>query len=156
MVRLCAFRRCQRFICRLLIGVLVFAQLAIAAYACPALAQLHEAATDHPVVAMADTGKAAALPSGTSDAPTEAAAMPPGCDQMDSSAPQLCAEHCRFGQQSADHAPALTVPAAVPTTLYILPVQPEPPGPVRPAADMALEQVAASPPLAVLHCCYRI
>ena len=53
-------------------------------------------------------------------------------DQIDDSAANLCVEHCRFGQQSADHASAPTVPAALLTTLYTLPVLPEPPGHARP------------------------
>ncbi|CAN7768930.1 hypothetical protein LJR084_007505 [Variovorax sp. LjRoot84] len=136
-------RDLRRFVCRLLIGVLVFAQMAIAAYACPTLSAAPESLS---MVAM-DASVAAT--------PGEEAAMV-GCDQIDNSAPNLCAEHCRFGQQSADHTPAPTVPAALLTTLYTLPVQPEHLGHVRPPADMELEQVAASPPLAILHCCFRI
>ena len=133
----------KRFVGRLLIGVMVFAQMAIAAYACPALLS-----GDRP------DGMAMTV-SHTSSAATEDGVMA-GCDQMDRGAANLCAEHCRFGEQSADHSPAPTVAAALLTALYILPVQPEPIGHVRLRADMDTERVAASAPHAILHCCFRI
>ena len=81
-----------------LIGLLLFAQLAVASYACPGLSGM------------------ASMPAGA--APGAAvAAMPPGCDQIDPNAANLCAEHCHYGQQSADTASAPVVLAAIPTLL---------------------------------------
>ncbi|VTU31380.1 hypothetical protein SRS16CHR_04867 [Variovorax sp. SRS16] len=150
----------KRFVCRLMLGVLVFGQMAIAAYACPALSGAPQSL---PMMAMGasvatmpgdEAGASMAVSSDTSAAPDVVAMT--GCDQIDDSAANLCAEHCRFGQQSADHAAAPTVPAALLTTLYTLPVQPEPVGHGRPSADWKFKHVTASPPLAILHCCFRI
>src|SRR5438093_1051861 len=82
-------RALSRSICRVLIGVFLFAQLAVAGYACPGLGQ------------------------GTSQA-AEARAMPAGCDQMDRDTANLCAEHCHFGQQSSDTAPMPVAIAPLP------------------------------------------
>ncbi|KGH21593.1 hypothetical protein [Comamonas thiooxydans] len=153
-------RAFRQFVCRLMLGVLVFGQMAIAAYACPALSgapqSLPTMAMNAPVAAMLgdDAGASMAVSLDTS-ATADMAAMA-GCDQIDDSAANLCVEHCRFGQQSADHASAPSVPAALLTTLYTLPVLPEPPGHARPSADFKFQRVAASPPHAILHCCFRI
>jgi hypothetical protein len=74
---------------------------------------------------------------------------------MDPSFANLCAEHCRQGQQS-DHAATLTVPAALLTALYITPLAPAPVAVLRPAADATRRLVAAAPPHTILHCCFRI
>ncbi len=74
---------------------------------------------------------------------------------MDPEFANLCAEHCHHGQQS-DRAATLTVPAALLTALYITPLAPEPAVAPRPAADTTSALAAASPPLAILHCCFRI
>jgi len=128
-------RELRRLVCQLLAGMLLFAQLAVAAYACPGLA------AEVPAVA--------------------AASMPemPGCDQMDPDAAALCAEHCRFGQQSADAAPQPAVQAATPTLLYLLPDLPllavGPGGAFHASPDAAVP--AAPPPShAILHCVLRI
>ena len=83
----------------------------------------------------------------------------PGCDDMvgamDSESPNLCAEHCKQGNQS-DQASTLTVPVALLTALYT--TTPALPGkaPPRPTAATLSALVAASPPHAILHCVYRI
>jgi hypothetical protein len=123
-----------------LIGVLLFAQLAVAAYACPGLA------AKAPVAAMASAEVAVDV-------------QMPDCDDMvgamDPESANLCAEHCKQGKQS-DQAPTLTVPLAMLTALYTTP--PTLPGnaPPRPAAATLSALVAASPPHAILHCVYRI
>lgn len=150
-------RMFRRFVCRLMLGVLVFGQMAIAAYACPALSGMPQS-----VPTMALNASAAAMPGDAADASMavspDMAAMSDmaSCDQIDDNAANLCVEHCRFGQQSADHASAPTVPAALLTTLYTLPVLPEPLGHGWPSADSKFQRVAASPPHAILHCCFRI
>lgn len=153
-------RMFRRFVCRLMLGVLVFGQLAIAAYACRALSGMPQS-----LPTMALNASAAAMPGDEAGAAmavspdmvatSDMAAMA-SCDQIDDNAANLCVEHCRFGQQSADHASAPTVPAALLTTLYTLPVQPEPLGHGWPSADVIFRRVAASPPHAILHCCFRI
>lgn len=128
-----------RTLCRTLIGVVLFAQLAIAAYACPGMSS-----------AAAGTMQMSSIDE--SQQAVDCAGM---AGPMDSSFANLCAEHCRHGQQS-DHAPTLNVPAAVLTALYITPLAPEPFVASRPAADATSALAAASPPLAILHCCFRI
>ncbi|MEJ7687886.1 MAG: hypothetical protein WKG52_13325 [Variovorax sp.] len=129
---------------RALIGALLFAQMAIAAYACPGLAP-ELAAEMH-------------LSLNTASVQTADAAAVADCSDMagsmDPSSPNLCAEHCRYGQQS-DLAPTLAVPAVILTTLNITPY----------AADVAQRPLrtaivtsaltSADPPHAILHCCSR-
>ena len=131
-----------RGVARGLVGVLLFAQMAIAAYACPGLAS-----------AMASDMQ-------RGDASVAAATVQMvNCDDMvgtmDPTSANLCAEHCKLGQQS-DQAPTLNVPAAVLTALYATPLVPATAPPPRIAAATMSALVAASPPHAILHCVYRI
>lgn len=149
-------RAVRRFVCEVMLGVLVFCQMAIAAYPCPALSGSPQS---HLISAM--TAPAASLPeeAGASMAvwsdTSDMAAMV-GCNQIDDSAVNLCTEHCRFGQQSADHASVPIVSAALLTVLYPSPVQLEPLGRDWPLANSKFKHVGASPPHAILHCCFRI
>lgn len=140
-------RQFLRTICRALIGVVLFAQLAVSAYACPGLSlaagmkmQMASAAASDAAMATAD-GQA------------------PNCEDMagpmDPAFANLCAEHCHHGQQS-DQAATMTVPAALLNALYVTPQAAEPAAPPRPAADATSALVAASPPRTILHCCFRI
>jgi hypothetical protein len=124
-------RALSKLICRVLIGVFLSAQLAVAGYACPGLGQ----------------GSPQAV---------EAQGMPAGCEQMDRDTANLCAEHCHFGQQSSDTAPMTVVFAPVPALLYVLPADGEADADGRPlpSADPQIE--AAPPPHAILHCVLRI
>jgi hypothetical protein len=128
-----------------LAGVLLSAQIAVAAYACP--------------------GAAAAMSGEPQETPASAASAPvatPHCEGMngatgtalDPAAPNLCAEHCKYGQQS-DNGATLQVPAAVPALLYAAPTLPDPGAPRASAASISA-LVAASPPHAIAHCVYRI
>ncbi len=140
-----------RTVARGLVGVLFMAQLAIAAYACPALASGGaNMSMPEQSASSAERGQADA---GTSMAPSS------GCGDMvgamDPSSPNLCAEHCKQGQQS-DKAPTLNAPVAMLTALYAKPVAPEMAPPPRPAAATLSALVAASPPHTILHCVYRI
>lgn len=145
-------RSLVRMVARSLVGALFFAQMTVAAYACPGLSAALAAGMQMPVAGVS-LGKAGDTSVST---PT---AQRPNCDDMagamDPSSANLCAEHCRQGQQS-DQAPTLTVPAAVLTALYATPLVPETAPPLRPAAATMSELVAASPPHAILHCVFRI
>ncbi len=44
--------------------------------------------------------------------------MPADCGEVDPQAANLCAEHCKQGQQSADHTPSPAVAPALLTALY--------------------------------------
>jgi hypothetical protein len=136
-------RSFARRLARCLAGVLFLAQMTIAAYACPGLssaaaASQVEASSDPRVAAMA--------------------AQMPDCSDMagamDPDATSLCAEHCKYGQQS-DHASTLVVPAVILNALYTMPVDPPAPLP-RSAAALTGVPVAASRPHAILHCVFRI
>ncbi len=125
----------KRFVCRLLLGVLLFTQGVLAAYACPGW---------------------------TGDPDQSLAAMPANCDQMgsktamDADTPNLCLAHCLSGQQSNDHPHAPTVQAVMISVLTIeLPDLKAQAASGR-AAIVEPVPVAASPPHTILHCCFRI
>ncbi|VTY36553.1 Uncharacterised protein [Xylophilus ampelinus] len=145
-------RRLVQLIARGLIGMLLFAQLSIAAYACPALSSAAMDTT--PVASMPMAGDTTAIVEVSDDVTTQS----PPCRDMvgmtDAASANLCAEHCKFGQQS-DHASTLTIPVALLAPLLVTPWAPDTTQPPRPAAASLSALVAASPPHAILHCVYR-
>ncbi|TMH33734.1 MAG: hypothetical protein E6H58_07870 [Betaproteobacteria bacterium] len=126
-------RRFMPLLCRALIGVMLFAQMAVAAHACPQMA----ASMSHQPEQMVDAADAASDPS----------------DQPVSNA---CLEHCRHGQQSADHTSAPVLPAALLVGLYTLPAVIDAFDAARARAAPDGGATAAPPPHAILHCCLRI
>ena len=141
-------RQAARWMARLLVGALVFAQLAVAAYACPALSPTHAPAKAPAMAGDMDVDDIA--PPGAQAADCGGMVGP-----IDPSSANLCAEHCKQGQQS-DKVAALNLLAAVHRPLYVLPPPPDVAPPACPAAGTASALVAASPPHAILHCVYRI
>ncbi len=143
-----------RMVARGLIGLLLFSQVAIAAYACPALsAGLPGGSASAISTPMAQDAVAA-----TDDASGSAVQGSPCADMVgatDTTSGNLCAEHCKYGQQS-DHSSTLTVPAVLLSAIYPLtPWVPETAPPARPAAASLSALVEASPPHAILHCVSR-
>lgn len=135
-------RALRKAVSRLLIGSLLFAQLAIAAYACPALPSTEAVST------MTGASERAA-----STVPAPMA----GCEEIDPGASPLCTGHCQQGQQSVDTTPVPGPHTAIATFLYSLavgPVQLLPVARSRSVADVGLA-VAPSPPHAILHCVFR-
>ena len=133
-------------ICRALIGVLLFAQLAVSAYACPGL-------TPKATAMGADMGMS--MPVAHPSADSDRAAS--GCNQMDPDAANLCLEHCRAGHQSSDTAPVPVHYATTPALLYVIPTEPEllaDSSPSLLAADPLIS--SAPPPHAILHRVLRI
>jgi hypothetical protein len=129
-----------RSVARLMAMVLVFAQLAVSAYACPRL-QPVSSAPESP----------ASAPMVMSEDGSDCA----GRMALDPASPTLCAEHCKVGQQS-ERAWTVSVPPALLNALYPL-APPRATSPVpRSTAAPPDALVAASPPHAVLHCVYRI
>jgi len=135
----------RKWVCHVMVGVVVFAQMSIAAYSCPAT-----------------SGSAQGPLGGTPTAGsvlTGQDGMSPGADSlpepMHPSSPALCAAHCDFGNQSADHASTPTAQPALITTVYFLPALAVPSVPAGDAFDQPGPQSACSPPLAILHCCFR-
>ena len=107
---------------------LVFAQLAIAAYACPAMAQTIEAA--------------------------QQAATPP-CQDMDMDQPALCQAHCHDSEQNVNVVlAALAVPGFVPGLIVMIDSVAQILLPARPASPSLLH--STSPPLSIRNCCFRI
>ena len=133
-----------------LIGALLFAQMAIASYACPALASPMRMQMPSGESTTRDLTKPALSAEGSQ-------AM--NCEDMagavDNSNGTLCAEHCRFGQSSSD-TPTITVPMALLSLLYSVPPAPEPVAAPHTAAGRPGVLGAAAPPHAILHCCWRI
>src|SRR5476649_234375 len=113
---------------------LLFAQLAVSAYACPVLDKPHTLEA----VSMANM---------------------PGCTDMsmDKSSPALCAAHCDTGHQSADTSSTPAVHPFVASSLEVVLPRIE-----RAYLSLAssLESVpltrATAPPLVIQHCCFRI
>ena len=132
-------RAIRKSISLVLMGVLLFAQLAVASYSCPRLGGMDPASMSVSVPELMSVG------------------MAPGCDQLDPEAANLCAEHCHQGQQSADTAASPAVSAAIPTLLYLIPTEPQHlPGSGRSAPAVGDSVVAApEPPHAILHCVFR-
>ncbi|MEP7282123.1 MAG: hypothetical protein ABI696_09105 [Rubrivivax sp.] len=136
-------RSWRRSIARLLVGVLLFGQFMVAAYACPSAVSGSTFAT-----ATHASGAADVAPDGIS----------PDCDgamwAADAALPNLCAEHCKAGHQS-DRAQHVSVPIirSVAWTMHLPPPRTEPRR--RAAACAPGERAAAAPPLAILHCVRR-
>lgn len=128
-------RRWLRNIGRSAIGVLLFAQMAIAAYACPTLTSTQAA-----------------------DGVVIASAHGPDCDDlvgaMDPAATNLCAEHCKSDQKSAQTS-TVTVPAALLSVRYEAPPLPALAPPPRATAVSMDALLAGKPPHAILHCVSR-
>jgi hypothetical protein len=145
-------RQLLRWICRALIGTILFAQLAVSAYACPGLSAAGGIAMQQTVPAATATASL-----GGDGVTTEPMAM--HCENMTgpmgSSFANLCAEHCHQGQQISDAA-TMTVPAAILSVLYLAPVCPACLAALRPAAQAASARVVVSAPHTILHCCFRI
>lgn len=87
------------------IAVVLFAQLAVAAYACPTIA--------------GPANIIAAAPAG------ELHAAMPGCEMLDIGNPNLCLQHCQAGDQSVQTSTPVEIPAfaAFATTAVIELVQ---------------------------------
>ncbi|TAL71639.1 MAG: hypothetical protein EPN79_04250 [Burkholderiaceae bacterium] len=145
----------RREICRLLIGVIVSTQLAVAAYACSGTAritQLEQIQPANAAAAMAGHNGASPVSSYPGAAANQGAM---GFGGLDPALPNLCAAHYQYGQQSADHAPAPAVPAALLTSLYTLAPPGDSSGYVGSRAGPSGLLAVADPPHAVLHCCLR-
>ena len=131
-------RSTSKTISRMLIGVLLLAQFAVASYACP---KMH--------------GMAGTTTVSSANTPV---AMPPGCDQAEPASANLCSEHCRYGEQTSDTAPVPLVSPPILALLYSIPLEPQltlGSGRLSAAAD-ARWIAAPEPPHAILHCVFRI
>lgn len=148
-------RRFLRSVAGVLIGILLFAQMAVAAYACPGVS-LSATAQMPSMELVKSSSDGAALPVASNQAtPRESMGDGIAPVAMDPQNANLCAEHCKVGQQS-DQASTLTVPAALLMALYFAPLVHAPMAELHLAAATPSALVAASPPHTILHCCFRI
>jgi len=121
---------------------LLCAQMAVAAHAC---AKAAPAALTAQTTTAADSSGDGAMPD---------CHEPMGA--TDPANANLCAEHCKQGQQSDRASLAMAVPPALLNALYETPAAATPPR-ARPMAGAWLSAlVAASPPHALAHCVLRI
>lgn len=118
--------------CAALLGLcaLLFANLSVAAYACPGAV------------------------SGSQPAAT---AMPDGCPDRDTDQPNLCKAHCATGQQQTTQAatdlPPLPLVHGLIATLFVLPFARS--APSADAVGATLSRNTA-PPITIRNCCFRL
>jgi hypothetical protein len=112
---------------------ILFMQLAVAAYACPALGVQHASAA------------------------ARMSADMPGCHEMDPVRPSLCDAYHQADSQSLDKPapPALPPFLAVGFGQPLLSLDLSPPADITFADPPFLKRTTA-PPLAIRHCCFRI
>ncbi|MDE2593413.1 MAG: hypothetical protein KGL57_04180 [Burkholderiales bacterium] len=137
----------RRLICRLMIGVMLLAQISIAAYACPGLAASMAMQSD--LTAMTSDS----LPVDMADC-DQMAEMPDMATSMDKALPNLCAEHCHQGHQS-DQTQVLALPAVALISLYTVDQIVCTSELAWPTLAQYVPLAAAPPPLSILHCCFR-
>lgn len=149
----------KRSIRRLLLGVLVSAQLVIAAHACagnsPMLTRSQDQAAGAVIAALQLDPTAPGAPApGASGNPGDGTDA--GCTRVDPALPNLSIGRGPCGQQSADLGSALVLPAALLTPLYTLSPLGEMSERIGPASRARGSPAVADPPHATLHCCLRI
>lgn len=134
-------RAIRHFLCQLMAVVLLFAQMAVAAYACSG--------------ALVSAGHLSAVPMAMASGDAGQASH---CEQMGGSSKALCLEHCHGAQQSADTASPPGVQAALPLLLYVLPAVPLEYNAGLTLVEASFDGASASPPPphAILHCVLRI
>ncbi len=144
---------CRSFkqqVCRVLTGMLLFSQLAVAAYACPGIS----------AAALFDRNQGQSVAAAAMGEQANSVTL--SCEQMDRAlqtdrtTQNLCSEHCKYGQQSADRASMPIPPAVLLTTLYTTPLLSEAAIRIQPLAALEASPPATSPSHTILHCCFRI
>ena len=146
MRKLLMTRAMTRTLARTLLALYLFAQMLVAAHACPAMSP-----NDAGKLMSAEAAAHAVVPA----PPTahDGGGMA-GCDEAQHSA-NLCAAHCQAGDQNTDSAQVPAVPANFLSSFYVVLV---------PSSTSELDRnskpseavAAIPPPHAILHCCFRI
>ena len=125
----------NRLICAVTAALLLFAQFAVASYACP-----NQHMTGVAPIATA----------------TEADDAANGCDAVDSVNPNLCLQHCQTGNQLPDAAASASPSASSSPMLEVaLPAQADIADLLTVYAGDLLTRDTA-PPLNIRNCCFRI
>lgn len=125
-------RSLRQWICKFMVGVILLAQMSIAAYACPRTS-----------TAMSMDMVGCEQMAGSMDM------------DMDKAFPNLCAEHCHQGHQS-DMTQVPSLPAIALISLYTVTQATADQAPSRPWLPDHVPLAAPPPPLSILHCCFRI
>ncbi|HNF92681.1 MAG TPA: hypothetical protein PKZ67_10810 [Accumulibacter sp.] len=135
-------RHFKQLICHLLIGVFLFAQMAVVSYACPQSSPVGLNQVSVSIMSSDDNP--------SMDIP----ACCDGMERPDMANPNLCTEHAHFGQLN-DQTQIPTLPAILLTSLYVVSTASELNFRFPPAA-LANFLAESFPPHAILHCCFRI
>jgi len=135
-------------------ALLLYSQLAIAAYACPGWIPASPMAVEPAEAVAVELASVAGLPAFVEPAPAPPAHCEDSVGTTDPLFAKLCAEHCQYGKQNGQP-PPLSVPVA-----WLMPMYD-----VTPIADDALpahrtptdpaRRSASEPPHAIVHCCLR-
>ena len=137
-------RTIRHIFARAMIAALLFEQMMVAAYACPAI-------SSQPSLAQAARPAVAAV----SDTAQQAAEMPADCGGMTFDSPNLCAAHCQAGDQNVDGAQTPAAPACMLSSFYVVQITSPSSGLDRHSTSREFVY-AIPPPHAILHCCFRI
>ena len=121
-----------RLIAQLVVGALLFTQLALAAHTCPNMA------------------------GGPDGRMSAGQAAPAALRCIETAQPDLCAAHCEFGQQNADAKSVPTPTPMHPAGYYMLGPRAHDGGNGEPAELAVRSPWPVHPPHAILHCCLRI
>lgn len=155
-------RSIKQLVCRVLTGMLLFSQLAVAAYACPGIPAAafldwnqSQSLAVSPLAAK-DAGELAAADNAQANGAALSCEKMDRAVQTDRTTQNLCSEHCKYGQQSADRASTPIPPAVLLTTLYTTPLLSEAAIRIQPLAALESPPPATSPSHTILHCCFRI
>ncbi len=136
----------RRFVARLLVGLLVYAQLALAAYACSS-ALLPDAASP--------SGAAMALGEMPHKGGWASSSTMPAW-QMDLAQPEMCAGHCQSAHQNIDIKPAPSPALTLMAGYFTLEHSAQRAVWGRTIVPAASPPPQVDPPHAILHCCFRI
>ncbi|MEO6269255.1 MAG: hypothetical protein ABIP08_03020 [Lautropia sp.] len=138
----------SRWVSKVMVGLMLFAQMALAAYACSVSegdppsargetavisANAWSVSTSAPAGGIADCHVTLGEPAATSSS--------------------LCSEHCKYGHQS-EQVPTASAPAVSLIARYHLPPPLDAPGP-RPSPALIDALAGATTPHAILHCVLR-
>lgn len=150
------------WICRTLIGMVLFSQFAVAAYTCPSFLALTQKQSDHPAefAQSVETKNTQLTPTLAPASKMKMADTMKNCDQMlgqfDKNSPSLCAEHQQYGHQSNEtYVPAIHLVSLA--NFYIVALVFNDAGDnIFPGFTSPYLQAPLQPPSTILHCCFRI
>lgn len=118
---------------------ILFAQLAVAAYACPRTQEVQGMTSNQEYLAAADQRH------------------PPDCEELDSESPSLCHAHGQAGKHSLDKPPVPHVSPFAATTILVVVISGDA---LLPADSYAIDPLSlrrtTAPPLSIRNCCFRI